>query len=299
MSGLSLPACISTVDSGDLGPSGWDAAALDRRNEAFFHLGPLGGAASNHPDCFRVFNPRQVHSLCVLVLLSGKAPLRMCGHFDVAGLLKVQAEPLHTGSLSIMDAAAISSGELARLIGQQEADGVVTDLSGVYAAVTCADCLGLLLTGELPVQGGGVRPVIGALHSGWGGTGILALALHALAEAGAGKLRVLCGPCIAAQAYPVPRERAALFAARFGEESVVECPDGQPGLDLVGANLAILAGRAPCLGTGDAADGRPRIPAVETVLANRDTVSSPDLHSYRREGPQNYGRMLAMIGPVP
>ena len=79
--------------------------------------------------------------------------------------------------------------------------------------------------------------------------------------------------------------------------TVVRCADGQPGLDLVGANLAWLRGEAPGQLRAEALWRITR--SARIVMANRNTVESADLHSYRRDGAEGYGRMLAMIGPLP
>jgi copper oxidase (laccase) domain-containing protein len=254
--GLDAGARLSGRAAGDLGPSGHDPGALARRRAA--------GAPEKVLCC------RQVHSLRLVLAPAGAPPEVWEGRFGADGdLIVLPARPLPTGPAA-GDAALLAAA------GALEADGAITGRPGLACGVTVADCLPILL--EHP------EGWVGALHSGWGGTGILAVALAALGSRGLdlSRLKVVFGPCIAAASYPVPPERAALFARRFGPQAVVRCPDGQPGLDLVAANQAILtrAGLAP------------------GVERTEDTCRSARLHSYRRDGSANYGRMMAVTGPA-
>ena len=96
----------------------------------------------------------------------------------------------------------------------------------------------------MPIQGS-----YGVLHSGWKGTGILAVALGALTEEfgteGGRGLRDPRPPPLAPAAMPCPRRGPEAFAAEFGSASIVEGEEGVR-LDLRAANL----GLARSLGLG-------------------------------------------------
>jgi copper oxidase (laccase) domain-containing protein len=258
--GLAAGARLSTRTAGDLGPSGHDPGALARRR------------AVGTPD--RLLCCRQVHSLRLVLAPDSAAPEVWEGRFDGGeGLEILPVRPLLPGPATADEAG---NDTLLAAAGTLEADGALTGRPGLACGVTVADCLPILL--EHPAGW------VGALHSGWGGTGILGLALAALRSRGLdlSGLKVLFGPCIAAASYPVPPERAELFARRFGPQAVIRCADGQPGLDLVAANQTILA----------------RAGLAPGVDRTEDTCRSARLHSYRRDGAANYGRMMAVIGPA-
>ncbi len=159
-----------------------------------------------------------------------------------------------------------------------EADGLVapgTLESGSALVITVADCMPIFLYDA----GSGA---FGLLHSGWRGTGILAVAVREMrARFGSRALdiSVYLGPSIGSCCYTVDEERARSFAAEFGERSVVWSEDG-PRLDLVEANKGI----AERLG-------------IETVaVTDVCTSCNPLFGSYRREGHGSFTRMAAAIG---
>jgi hypothetical protein len=155
------------------------------------------------------------------------------------------------------------------------ADGLILRDRALAATVTVADCMPIWLLD----RGTGA---FGLLHSGWRGTGILALAVEALAErfgSNPSSIAVVLGPAIGPCCYSVPEERAAEFAAEFGELSVAR-RGGSWFLDLRAANVS-LAERA---GIG--------------YLLSIEACTSCDerLGSFRRQGPANFTRMLAVCG---
>jgi hypothetical protein len=155
-------------------------------------------------------------------------------------------------------------------------DGILAE-DGFAASITVADCMPIWIWD--PHSG-----VFGVLHSGWKGTGILAVAVRALEElygSPPGGISVILGPAIGTCCYPVPRERAEGFALEFGPDAVAES-DGLPRLDLRAANI----GMAKKLGLG--------------ALLSLDACTScdPRLGSFRREGPTSFTRMVALAaGP--
>ncbi len=155
-----------------------------------------------------------------------------------------------------------------------EADGIVCADADVSLALTVADCMPIFVWDRRS----GVRA---ALHSGWKGTGIVAVALDLLhAEWGSvpTDLEVVLGPCIGACCYRVDRARALEFGERWGDNTVRSDAAGAAYLDLRAANRAILCRR-----------GVRRITQV-----NDCTVCSRDLGSYRRQGAGSFVRMLAI-----
>jgi len=156
-----------------------------------------------------------------------------------------------------------------------EGDGLVTDNPAACAVLTVADCMPIFLFDP-------DSAAFGVLHSGWKGTGILAVACTLMAAdfgTRASRLSVAFGPRIGVCCYPVDKERADVFSAEFGSSAVVWL-EGKPRLDLVAANLAL----AENLGI------------TSITVAETCTSCELNLGSYRREGPLEFTRMAAAIG---
>ena len=119
-------------------------------------------------------------------------------------------------------------------------------------------------------------------HSGWKGTGIAAEAVRLIgAEFGIPPDRIgaALGPCIGPCCYDVPEDRAELFSREWGDDSVRRA-DGKWYLDLARANVSLLE-----------REGVSRIVAADACTSCTDALGS-----FRREGPQRFTRMLALIG---
>lgn len=295
---LSLPnTIISDRSNGDLGPSGWDEHAVKRRSKAY-EAAKRSGLIIGSPETGNSLTCHQTHSLRIIVLLQSKPALAITGNWNQVGQLELTTATLQ---LPGNQSNWVELGDdLPIWVGSLDADGLICDLEYYWLGVTVADCLPILLRAKASTG----REIRGALHSGWGGTGILALALSILAQERAQDLAIHLGPCIAAIHYPVPQERADLFSSRFGAETIVPCPDGQPGLHLLTANVALLRGTAPCLSELKASTigctPWEYLAAHAQVLQNdQSTVDLDWSFSYRRDGQQNYGRMLCMIGAQP
>ncbi len=156
-----------------------------------------------------------------------------------------------------------------------EGDGIVSDADGPVLAVGVADCMPILIADER-------TGAYGVVHSGWRGTGILENAVDAMAHrcgTNTEDLRVLCGPCICGESYAVDAGRGREYA-RWGNDAVVWRGD-QAYLDMRAANLAIA-----------------RELGIVAAVVDHCTLLTPQLGSYRREGPGYHG-MLALIGPSP
>lgn len=308
---------LSLVASGDLGPSGHGPQALERRRLALAAPGaPRAGGSRLALEAGQVLVAVQTHSLRVvcpcadgrLEVWEGSWEPSLAAAARPVQLPDQPPVPVETGlparlaiRRTLQDRWEVSDpASLAASWGQQEADGWLTDHGGLHLGVTVADCMNLFLEASpvQPVQSGqaGQAGIRGLLHSGWQGTGIAAVLLAAaqsLFGLDPGACRLLCGPAIAAADYPVPPDRARLFAARFGPAAVIRGADGQPCLDLVAANAALLAGTAPCL-AGRQPAGSQGLAAGRIQACRASTLRHPALQSYRRDGPAAYGRMLAL-----
>jgi hypothetical protein len=155
------------------------------------------------------------------------------------------------------------------------ADGILLDDPDLAATVTVADCMPIWILD----RGSGA---FGLLHSGWRGTGILETALRFLVERRRAKpasIAAILGPAIGSCCYAVSEERAAEFAAEFGEETVAR-RGGSPYLDLRAANLAL----AERCGVG-------HLLSIEAC-----TSCDERLGSFRRQGASSFTRMLAVCG---
>ncbi|MDR1901517.1 MAG: polyphenol oxidase family protein [Treponema sp.] len=177
---------------------------------------------------------------------------------------------IHSRNLYVVRRGAANSGP--------EADGMVCAETGIFLAVTVADCLPVYLadtrTGSFAL-----------LHSGWKGTGIADRALALMSSTWGTRpedVAAVLGPCIGAASYRVNEERAAAFGAEFGEGPLGPAAGKRDAgwyIDLKAANARILA------------DAGVR----DIAWCENDTFTDNNLGSFRREGP-DFTRMLAVIG---
>ncbi|MET9272730.1 polyphenol oxidase family protein [Kribbella sp. NPDC003557] len=149
------------------------------------------------------------------------------------------------------------------------ADGLVTTRSDVVLAVRAADCLPVLLSG------GGV---IGAAHSGRKGmyVGIVPATVDTMRDLGATRITAVLGPYACGRCYEVPEQMRAEVAERV-PASYSETSWGTPAIDVAAGVRAQLADLD-----------------VDVIDATACTIESPNLYSYRREGPES-GRMAGLI----
>ena len=131
--------------------------------------------------------------------------------------------------------------------------------------------------------------VVGAAHAGWRGTvgRVAARTVEAMVERGAdpANIRAAVGPGICGECYPVGEDVARQFA-EAGLGDFVQERQGQPHLDLAGANRAVLL----------SAGVRP-----EHLWVSGRCSTEEDFYSYRRDAGRT-GRMWAVIGlpdPLP
>lgn len=162
-------------------------------------------------------------------------------------------------------------------------DGIITTNPSLIPGVTVADCMPIYLFCK-------TTGAFGVLHSGWKGTGILKTAAQGMMEryhCRPNDISVVFGPAIGVCCYAVDPERAALFRHEFGPSSVrEETKEGETHyyIDLLAANM----GLAQSLGIT-------HYVAVQTCTSCDDRFSS-----FRRDGPQLFTRMLALVlSPFP
>ena len=157
----------------------------------------------------------------------------------------------------------------------EEADGLIARGDSLALSVRVADCFPIFLYDPRTTA-------FAALHSGWKGTGILLEALRLMGSRYGTQphdVRALLGPGIRSCCYNVPAERARLFENEFGAEAVVRRDDASY-LDLAAANISLLESAG-----------------VREITSVTDCTScSPYLGSFRREGPEKFTHMLAVIG---
>ncbi|MFO7850566.1 MAG: polyphenol oxidase family protein [Spirochaetia bacterium] len=169
---------------------------------------------------------------------------------------------------------------------ETEADGLLSADRGVSLGVTVADCMPIYLFTSDCRRGKDDQKnwVFGVLHSGWQGTGIVKDALDLMRRRRgieAETVSAVLGPSIRSCCYKVDGERGDLFSSLWGEKTVrFDKKKREASLDLVEANLGILRG-----------EGVEDIRVVESC-----TCCDTRFGSFRREGPETFTHMLAMIG---
>jgi hypothetical protein len=159
-----------------------------------------------------------------------------------------------------------------------EGDGLLTAEQLELPAVTVADCMPIYLFAA-------GTPLRGILHSGWKGTGIAAEAVGRIRERfnlGPEDITAVLGPAIGGCCYRVDETRAREFSSSWGSDAV-RYRDGEAYLDLRAANTALLR----------------RMGVRDLRAVDECTVCGGGYGSFRREGPQNFTHMLAMISNFP
>lgn len=179
------------------------------------------------------------------------------------------AATVGVGGLAIMVAA--HGNEVAVVNEQGDVAGVdalVTDRVDLGLVALAADCATVALVAD-------DDRTIAAVHCGWQGLAndVVGRTVEAIASRGVGIGSAVIGPSVCGRCYPVPRERAEHVrrecARSVWSAALVECADGQPGID-VGAGLARrIADLAP---------------AAHVTRVRQCTVETAGLFSFRRDG---------------
>ncbi len=155
------------------------------------------------------------------------------------------------------------------------ADGVVTDQPNVTLMVRGADCAMVLFADS-------ATRVIGACHCGRDGlvNGVVPATIERMRELGARAVTAWLGPHVCGRCYEVPEEMRDQVSAVV-PASRATTSWGTPSVDLgAGIKTQLAAGGVDC------------------VDLSRCTLESPDLYSYRRDGPQS-GRQAGVIRMAP
>ncbi len=154
-------------------------------------------------------------------------------------------------------------------------DGLITENSTLVLGAVAADCMPIYFFDSK-------NKVFGIVHSGWKGTGIIAEAVGILQSrwgTAMDDLTVVLGPSAGVCCYEVDETRYRDFTSRWGEKSG-ERRKGKFYLDLKSANYTLLFS----LGIHNVYD------------FHECTICNEKYGSYRRQGPERYTRMLALIG---
>ncbi|MGA4507124.1 polyphenol oxidase family protein [Propionibacteriaceae bacterium G1746] len=151
------------------------------------------------------------------------------------------------------------------------ADAMVTTLPDVALCIRVADCVPVMLADF-------TAGVVGAAHAGRVGflQGVLVNTVEAMRGLGAREIVAWIGPHVCGDCYEVPQQMADDVAAQH-PEILSTTSWGTPSLDLgIGAELQLVE-----LG-------------VEPLRLDPCTITSPDLHSHRRDGGAA-GRMAGLV----
>lgn len=158
-------------------------------------------------------------------------------------------------------------------------DGICTDRAGPALTVFVADCAPVLLAD--PVAG-----VVGCAHAGRTGLAarVVTATVREMTRRGADPTRTtaLVGPMVCASCYEVPRAMRDEMAALHPAASAVTSK-GTRSIDL---RAAVLGQLLDCGVTDVRHD-------------HRCTVESPELFSYRREGPTGDFAGYVWLDPTP
>jgi len=165
-------------------------------------------------------------------------------------------------------------------------DGMASSDPSIQLSVTVADCLPVFLAD--PRSG-----AFAVVHSGWKGTGILAVAINLLQErwqVRPEELLAVFGPCISRCSYTVSDDRATLFDAEFGPKDGRRGPLGFPvHRDAGGAYIDLQAANALIL---------EKYGIRNLAVCAACTYTDERLGSFRREGAEHFTRMVAVVGPA-
>ncbi len=156
-----------------------------------------------------------------------------------------------------------------------DADAMITVRPDAVLTYVVGDCLPIFLVDRQ-------TKAIGLVHSGWKGTGIVVDTVRAMtAQFGSqpSDLAATIGPGIGVCCYRVPTQRGVEFARQFGPETVLWETPIVPRINLRKANVDLLEAAG-----------------VQDITVVTDcTFCNSLLGSSRREGPENFTRMLTFL----
>lgn len=163
-----------------------------------------------------------------------------------------------------------------------EADGMLTQLSGIYLGVLTADCVPILFVAP-------ARQLVAAVHAGWRGTsaGIAAKMIKVLLEEHSvlpSEVEVALGPSIDACCYEIGADVVRSLTEKWDElaQACIQTRRDRTYLNLRGLNHAILH--------------RAGVPQSQIHLVGPCTSCARDkFFSYRRDKSET-GRQISFIG---
>jgi len=160
-----------------------------------------------------------------------------------------------------------------------DTDGLLTNVTGIFLAVTVADCMPLFLFDP-------VNKAVGLVHAGWRGVTkeIPKVAIRAMKEtyqSAPTDLWITVGPHICVEHYEVGSDVADQFT-RFGE-GALRRRGGSTFVDLAHATVHQFIEEA--------------VQEAHVEISNECTFELKDKYfSYRRDKPEKLETMLAVIG---
>lgn len=181
----------------------------------------------------------------------------LCVRVKATGLAVLSA--VHGADVAVVDQPGEAVG----------VDAVITRTPGLGVVALGADCVTVAVIGDDDLT-------VAAVHCGWQGLvlGVLPAAIARMADMGVAPVQIILGPSICGSCYPVPLDRVDHVSSSCSDQvarsSLVECPDGQPGID-VREGL-----RAQVIEFGVSAD--------LVLSVGGCTFEDPELFSYRRDG---------------
>lgn len=145
-----------------------------------------------------------------------------------------------------------------------DGDGLITDRPGLPLTIATADCMPIIVEGDISVA---------VLHAGWRGVaaGVISRGLDAMVELGDTPRRAAIGPSIGPCCYEVGDEVPAAIGGYAATTTL-----GTPSVDLWSAAEAQLAG-------------------LQVWRSNLCTFTNPGLWSYRRDATQNRQVAVAWV----
>lgn len=176
----------------------------------------------------------------------------------------IGAEQVHGSTVAFADKSTMSP--------IPNADGLVTNATGVRIGVRTADCVPILMADVH-------NTVVSAVHAGWKGIrqGVVSNAVRAMISSGArlDSLVVFIGPHIGGCCYTVDEERAKKFHTRYVE-------NGAWHIDIGAEVLKEL---------DDAGIARDQIDAPVTCTSCQNDL----FFSFRKDSKETFGEMLSYI----
>jgi YfiH family protein len=178
----------------------------------------------------------------------------------------VTLSAVHGADVVIVDDKVIAASRTGR---DPVADALICQRDDVAVLALGADCLTIGIAGD-------DNQTVAAVHCGWRGLAndVVGATVRTMESLGTRPAHVVLGPAVCGACYPVSPDRVDDLRRDapdgVAEAGVMQCPDGQPGIDV----RAGVRKRLESLG----------LPATAVTSIDLCTVEEADLFSYRRDG---------------